>query len=226
MVPPSASRSDSVILPRSRRLRKMFSAGGQVPTQTLAPASASALAIAKPKPPSSATPAMKARLPERLMGSMGGTPGNGEWAMGKGSISRKTTSGEVGAATLQTPPRLPATDLHGPRTLPLPGRAPGPSPPDPGRLPGPARWKLGHPGDRPLRPASDPAGPPRRRRALSGLVARRIENRLWRRAGRQVGALRDERGRRAAKAPHPGFRGQRSPQLVARRNPDSVRVFA
>ena len=38
---------------------KMPSAGGQVPTQTVAPASASALAIAKPNPPSSATPATR-----------------------------------------------------------------------------------------------------------------------------------------------------------------------
>src|SRR5262245_27035607 len=48
----------------------MVSAGGQVPTQMLAPASASALAIAKPKPPSSATPAMNARFPVRSMVSM------------------------------------------------------------------------------------------------------------------------------------------------------------
>ena len=48
----------------------MFSAGGQVPTQMDAPASAIALAMANPKPPSSATPATSARLPERSMGSM------------------------------------------------------------------------------------------------------------------------------------------------------------
>ena len=54
-------------LPRSSRVLKMPSAGGQVPTQTLAPASASALAMAKPKPPSSATPATNARLPRRSM---------------------------------------------------------------------------------------------------------------------------------------------------------------
>ena len=50
--------------------RKMPSAGGQVPTQTVAPASASALAMANPKPPSSATPATSARLPVRSMASM------------------------------------------------------------------------------------------------------------------------------------------------------------
>ena len=40
--------------------------------QTLAPASASALAIANPNPPSSATPATSARRPSRSMLSMGG----------------------------------------------------------------------------------------------------------------------------------------------------------
>src|SRR5690606_41582570 len=44
-------------------------AGGQVPTQMEAPASAKALAMANPKPPSSATPAMKARFPRRSIGS-------------------------------------------------------------------------------------------------------------------------------------------------------------
>src|SRR5690606_36565764 len=48
----------------------MPSAGGHVPRQTDAPASASAFAMAKPKPPSSATPATNARLPERSMPSM------------------------------------------------------------------------------------------------------------------------------------------------------------
>src|SRR5690349_21371182 len=49
---------------------KMPSAGGQVPRQTDAPASASAWAIAHPKPPSSATPATSARLPERSIFSV------------------------------------------------------------------------------------------------------------------------------------------------------------
>ena len=49
----------------------MLSAGGHVPTHTLAPASPSALAIANPKPPSSATPATSARRPFRSMLSMG-----------------------------------------------------------------------------------------------------------------------------------------------------------
>src|SRR5207244_2578258 len=60
-------RRDSSILPRSSRFRKMFRAGGQVPAHTVAPASASALAMAKPYPPSSATPATNARLPFRSM---------------------------------------------------------------------------------------------------------------------------------------------------------------
>src|SRR5580765_3999655 len=45
-------------------------AGGQVPRQIVAPASAMALAIAKPNPPSSATPATKARFPVRSIFSM------------------------------------------------------------------------------------------------------------------------------------------------------------
>ncbi len=48
----------------------MLSAGGHVPTHTVAPASASAFAIAKPNPPSSATPATSARLPVRSIESM------------------------------------------------------------------------------------------------------------------------------------------------------------
>src|SRR2546430_7597854 len=46
-------RRASSIFPRSSRLRKMLRAGGHVPVHTVAPASASALAIAKPYPPSS-----------------------------------------------------------------------------------------------------------------------------------------------------------------------------
>src|SRR5437879_13462554 len=45
----------------------MLSAGGHVPVHTVAPASASALAMANPYPPSSATPATRARLPRRSM---------------------------------------------------------------------------------------------------------------------------------------------------------------
>ena len=71
MLEPSASRIESPSLPRSSSFSKMPSAGGQVPTHTVAPASAKALAMANPNPASSATPAMKARLPRRSMGSMG-----------------------------------------------------------------------------------------------------------------------------------------------------------
>src|SRR5688500_18812524 len=67
---PLASLRDSSIFPRSRRLVKILSAGGQVPTQILAPASASDFAIANPNPPSSATPATSARLPVRSILSM------------------------------------------------------------------------------------------------------------------------------------------------------------
>src|SRR6266853_6401296 len=70
-VPPPASRSDSAIFPRSSSLVKIPRAGGQVPTQIVAPAWARALEMAKPKPLSSATPAMKARFPARSMFSMG-----------------------------------------------------------------------------------------------------------------------------------------------------------
>src|SRR5580692_1062583 len=52
------------------RLRKILSAGGQVPTQTVAPASTSAFVIANPYPPSSATPATSARRPVRSILSM------------------------------------------------------------------------------------------------------------------------------------------------------------
>ena len=64
---PSESLRDSSILPRSRRFRKILSAGGQVATQTVAPASARLLAMANPNPPSSATPATSARFPVRSM---------------------------------------------------------------------------------------------------------------------------------------------------------------
>src|SRR6476660_297857 len=69
---PSDILRDLSIFPRSSRLLKMFNAGGQVPTDTEAPASARALAIAKPKPPSSATPATRARRPERSILSIVG----------------------------------------------------------------------------------------------------------------------------------------------------------
>src|SRR5438874_422918 len=67
-------RRASSIFPRSSRFKKMFNAGGQVPVQTVAPASASALAMAKPYPPSSATPATRARLPRRSMPSIHPSP--------------------------------------------------------------------------------------------------------------------------------------------------------
>src|SRR2546421_2892007 len=68
--PPRASLRDSSILPRRSRFSKMLSAGGQVPTQTFAPASASDLAMANPYPASSATPATRARFPVRSIGSI------------------------------------------------------------------------------------------------------------------------------------------------------------
>src|SRR5438874_12398262 len=70
---PSESSSDASSLPRASMVLKMPNAGGQVPTQMVAPASASDLAMAKPKPPSSATPATSARFPRRSMASMART---------------------------------------------------------------------------------------------------------------------------------------------------------
>src|SRR6266513_3601140 len=69
-LPPDDSASDASILPRSSKVLKMPSAGGQVPRQIEAPASARALAMANPNPPSSATPATSARFPTRSMLSM------------------------------------------------------------------------------------------------------------------------------------------------------------
>src|SRR5689334_3381889 len=66
---------DSSSLPRSSMVLKMPKAGGQVPTTMVAPASASDLAMANPKPPSSATPAISARFPLRSMASMARTIG-------------------------------------------------------------------------------------------------------------------------------------------------------
>lgn len=76
----------------------MPSAGGQVPTEIDAPAVARAFAMANPNPPSSATPATKARLPERSMGSIG------EWGRGEGKV-RRLSGGAVGAGYQQHPRR-------------------------------------------------------------------------------------------------------------------------
>src|SRR5262249_46320425 len=69
-LPPSGIASDSSSLPRSRSVLKMPSAGGQVARQTVAPASASAFAMANPNPASSATPATRARFPCKSIGSI------------------------------------------------------------------------------------------------------------------------------------------------------------
>src|SRR3989442_4328991 len=82
-VRPSDSWSESAILPRATSLVKMPSAGGRLPGQMLAPASASALAIAKPNPPSSDTPATKARLPFRSIASMDPLPADGRAGPGE-----------------------------------------------------------------------------------------------------------------------------------------------
>src|SRR5918994_1752626 len=84
----------------------MPSAGGQLPRQIVAPASASDLAIAKPKPASSETPATRARLPVRSIGSMegkysGGGGGNGERRNGGTAERRK--EGTAGNGRLSSP---------------------------------------------------------------------------------------------------------------------------
>ena len=55
----------------------MLYAGGHVAAKTVAPASASDLAMAKPNPPSSAIPATSARFPVRSIESMGTVYPNG-----------------------------------------------------------------------------------------------------------------------------------------------------
>src|SRR3989440_1959378 len=82
-VRPSDSWSESAILPRSSSFVKIPSAGGQLPRQMLAPASASALAIARRNPPSSDTPATKARLPFRSIASMDPLPADGRAGPGE-----------------------------------------------------------------------------------------------------------------------------------------------
>src|SRR5437868_7303836 len=71
-LPPPDRTSDWSSLPGATGVRKMLRAGGQVPTQTVAPASASAFAIANPYPPSSATPATSALLPVKSIWSISG----------------------------------------------------------------------------------------------------------------------------------------------------------
>src|SRR6266566_2712823 len=101
--PPPAIWSDASILPRSSSLVKMPSAGGQVPTQMAPPASASALAMAKPKPPSSATPATNARFPVKSILSMSSRlPANGRASPGEPGAER---SEEQQVAAPQTPLR-------------------------------------------------------------------------------------------------------------------------
>src|SRR5689334_14256388 len=67
---PSGSASDCLILPSEISLVRMPYVGGQVPMHTLAPAIARCLAIAKPKPWSSETPATNARFPVRSICNM------------------------------------------------------------------------------------------------------------------------------------------------------------
>src|SRR5688572_4435973 len=91
---------------------KIPSAGGQVPRQIEAPASASALAIAKPKPPSSATPATNARFPLRSMASMRGClpqpPALSD--LGPRDVDGRRVPAAVPAAPLGLDPEDPGAD--------------------------------------------------------------------------------------------------------------------
>src|SRR5205809_369681 len=105
-VRPSDSCSEFAILPRSSSLVKMPSVGGHVPTQTVAPASASAFAIAKPNPPSSDTPATKARLPFRSIGSIADpSPADGRAGPGEPRAERGEDE-QIAAAEPPGPERL------------------------------------------------------------------------------------------------------------------------
>src|SRR6266576_5858941 len=111
--PPPAIWSDASILPRSSSLVKMPSAGGQLPTQIAAPASASALAIAKPKPPSSATPATNARFPVKSILSLGSRlPANGRASPGKPGAERGEEQ-QVAAPQAPLPKGLVERDRDG-----------------------------------------------------------------------------------------------------------------
>src|SRR5438128_6460526 len=114
-VRPSDSWSESAILPRSSSFVKMPSAGGQLPRQTLAPASASALAIAKPNPPSSDTPATKARLPFRSIASIADpSPADGRAGPGEPRAERGEDE-QIAAAEPPGPERLVEGDGNGGR---------------------------------------------------------------------------------------------------------------
>src|SRR5688500_17108272 len=116
-LPPPASGNDGSNLPRSSMVLKIPSAGGQVPTHTLAPASARALAMANPKPPSSATPATNARLPRRSMFNMAADvtqdpPGVLAPSAG-GSARPATAQQQVPIAVLTVGPLGAASAAHG-----------------------------------------------------------------------------------------------------------------
>src|SRR3989441_8830489 len=102
-VRPSDSWSESAIFPRSSSFVKMPSVGGHVPRQTVAPASASALAIAKPNPPSSDTPATKARLPFRSIASIADpSPADGRAGPGEPRAERGEDRSEEHTSELQS----------------------------------------------------------------------------------------------------------------------------
>src|SRR5258705_3696114 len=100
-LPPRASWRDPSILPRSSSLVKMPSAGGQVPTHTVALASASALEIGKPNPPSSETPATNARLPVKSILSIG------SWLPADGRARPREPGAERGEDQQVTPLHAP-----------------------------------------------------------------------------------------------------------------------
>src|SRR3989449_995969 len=114
-VRPWDSGSESAILRRSSSWVKMRSVGGHVPTQTVAPASASALAIARPTRPSSDTPATKARLPFRSIGSIADpSPADGRAGPGDPRAERGEDE-QIAAAEPPGPERLVEGDGNGGR---------------------------------------------------------------------------------------------------------------
>src|SRR2546425_9116168 len=93
----------------------MRSVGAQVPTKRVAPASAGALAIAKPNPPSSDTPATKARLPFRSIASIADpSPADGRAGPGEPRAERGEDE-QIAAAEPPGPERLVEGDGNGGR---------------------------------------------------------------------------------------------------------------
>src|SRR5688500_6196618 len=100
-----------------------MSAGSHLPTHTVAPASAMALAIANPKPASSAMPATKALFPLRSIGSMAEIEG-GKGERGKGNRDNhdggKWDKGHGNGPCLRALSQNPLSLFPSPVVLPFP----------------------------------------------------------------------------------------------------------